>query len=186
MPVRYFLSVTLTAFSLLHLSSCAHKSAQTQQPKEQKYIGNYYAALEFEPGKSSLSNINKSHLNLLAQKALRDGREVGEIKILAWSDKEYPSEFEHVSPKDKILAKERGRNIEKYLKEELYATDPIDVFNMAKKPGLFGEITKNEDWKIKETVQNSGATGTQLPDGSVSYTKASLALVIIDYEVSKQ
>lgn len=149
MPVRYFLSVTLTAFSLLHLSSCAHKSAQTQQPKEQKYIGNYYAALEFEPGKSSLSNINKSHLNLLAQKALRDGREVGEIKILAWSDKEYPSEFEHVSPKDKILAKERGRNIEKYLKEELYATDPIDVFNMAKSPDSSGRLQRMKTGKLK-------------------------------------
>lgn len=186
MEVRNFFSVTLTTLSLLHLSGCAQKAVTNPPVKSQQHIGNYYAALEFEPGKSALSERSKSHLNLLADKALRDGREIGEIKILAWADKEYPSESERISPKDKLLAKDRGRNIEKYLKEELYATNPIDIFNMAKKPTLLGKITKNEDWEIKETVQDSGATGTRLPDGSVSYTKASKALVIIDYEVSKQ
>ncbi len=186
MSVSYFLSVTLTAFSLLHLAGCAQKKTLPTAAKVQELIGNYYAAIEFEPGKSELTERNKSHLDLLAQRALRDGREIGEIKILAWADKEYPSEAERVSPKDKLLAKDRGRNIERYLKEELYATNSIDVFNMAKKPSLLGRITKNEDWEIKETVKDTGATGTRLPNGSVSYTKASKALVIIDYEVSKQ
>lgn len=167
--------------------SCAN---QTKERLESRSVaasvpaveGTHYAALQFDEGKATLSEENKRELNRLAQRATKDGREIEDIKILSWADKEYPQTTDKPSSKEVKLAKERAAKIKTYLEEDLHSQDDIMSFNMAKRPTAAAEVFKNDDWVLKEAFEKSGATGARLPDGSMSYTKASKALVIIDYK----
>lgn len=175
----------LIGFSLI--MSCAN---HTKERLESRSVaasvpaveGTHYAALQFEEGQTVLSEVNKRELNRLAQRATKDGREIEDIKILSWADMEYPQTTKKPSAEEVRLAKERAAKIKTYLEEDLHSQDDIMSFNMAKRPSAAAEIFKNDDWAIKEAFEKSGATGARLPDGSMSYTKASKALVIINYE----
>jgi hypothetical protein len=186
MALKIFILSLMTINSLL-LTSCTHEE-RTQKAEViavPEMPGNHYAALDFDEGEAKLSETHKRQLNNLAQKAIRDGREINEIKILAWADKEYPEKGERVSPRDAILAKERAQIVEEYLKKELHAKNSIETFNMAKRTRPISRIFKTDDWEVKESVERTGATATRTVDGQMSYTKASKALVIIDYETKK-
>lgn len=185
MALKIFILSIITISSLL--TSCTHKE-RTQNAKiiaAPEIPGNHYAALDFDNGEAELSETHKRQLNNLAQKAIRDGREIGDIKVLAWADKEYPEKGERISPRDAILAKERAQVVEEYLKKELHAKNPIETFNMAKRAKPISRIFETDDWRLKESVERTGATVTTTVDGQMSYTKASKALVIIDYETKK-
>lgn len=148
--------------------------------------GSHYTALQFDRGRSVLNDANKKYLNELARKASRTGREISEIKILAWADREYPGrKNEKVKTRDVILANERANVIREFIRDDLHTNEPIDVFNMAKKPGVIDQITKDEEFRVKEDVASSGVSGTRLPSGETSYTKAGKVIVIIDYKDSK-
>jgi hypothetical protein len=173
-------------FFLLLLTSCALLSPPAPVSPSLADVpvieGNRFITLQFDRGEADLDSESRKHLNELALEVGQDHREVKEIKILAWPDQEYPPEGKKAPPRDIILAQDRARVIEDYLRDELHAQNKIQSFNMAKKPGLLGEMTKNKDWKIKEAQEQTGATASVLPDGSISYTKASKVIIIIDYQ----
>ncbi len=181
---------TLASFLLLisFLFSCTHKapvsrSVTNQDIAQDAFERNPYAALEFPKGKSGLSEMNKKYLNEFARKAARSGKEIQEIKVLAWSDKEYPGQSKvKASVKDILLANARANTIREYIRGDLNTRTQIDVFNMAKKPDLLSSLTKSEDYRVKENVEVSGVSATRLPSGQTSYTKAGKVLVIIDYK----
>lgn len=173
--------------SLLLVVGCSHKvnkPVPTPTAKAAAEVGGtHYATLEFEKGTSKLSEASKANLNALATRASRDGRKIEEIKILSWADQEYPDRVKgKAKTSEIILAKERGEKIKEYLKDDLHAREDIDAFNMAKRPNLLSKMFKDEDFSVKDAFEKSGATGTKLNDGNISYSKASKALVIIDYE----
>jgi hypothetical protein len=175
-------------FSSLMISACSHR-AETRAPAkgiaEEGMEGSHYTALQFARGRSVLTEANKKFLNELARKASRTGREISEIKILAWADREYPGKKnEKAKTRDVILANERAKVIREFIREDLRTVEPIDVFNMAKKPGLLDQITKDEEFRVKQDVAQSGVSATRLPSGETSFTKAGKVLVIIDYKES--
>lgn len=146
-------------------------------------MGTLYTTLYYDKGKSGLTVLSQEHLKELARRAHRDPRPIEDIKILAWSDQEYPNEVTgKMSPRQIALASERARNIRAYLEDELREQEDIDAYNMARRPNLLAKLLRSEEYEVKEAFESSGVTASKLPDGSVSYTKASRALVIIDYE----
>lgn len=169
------------------VTACAHQpKLSTKSPASPsaavKAQATHSTSLEFEKGKTNLSEISKKHLNELAAKANREGREIENIKILAWADREYPDKVQSKAPtREVILAKERAESIKDYLQEDLHADEKIDSFNMAKRPGLLSKVVRGEEYSVKENFEQAGASATELDNGSVSYSKASRALVIIDY-----
>lgn len=175
--------------SLLNFG-CSHRGPEQRDPAkgiaQDALEGSHYTAVQFDQGKSKLSDANKKYLNELARKAARTGREISEIKILAWADREYPGKKnEKAKTREVILANERATVIREFLREDLRTNEPIDVFNMAKKPGLLDQITKDEEYRVKQDVAQSGVSATRLPSGETSYTKAGKVLVIIDYKESQ-
>ncbi len=182
--------ITPTLFILITIFSCAHKAPDNlaapganQDIAQDAFERSPYTALEFPMGKSVLTETNKKYLNEFARKAARSGREIEEIKVLAWSDKEYPGNAKtKASVKDVLLANARANTIREYIREDLHTSSQIDVFNMAKKPDLLSSLTKGEDYRVKENVEESGVSATRLPSGQTSYTKAGKVLVIIDYK----
>lgn len=181
-------SISIFLLLSLGLSSCSHKEEKKNAPEgiaQEGMEGSHYTALQFDRGRSVLNDANKKYLNELARKASRTGREISEIKILAWADREYPGrKNEKAKTRDVILANERAKVIREFIRDDLNTNEPIDVFNMAKKPGLIDQITKDEEYLVKQDIARSGVSATRLPSGETSYTKAGKVLVIIDYKES--
>lgn len=171
---------------IILLSACAHRQEKPNDISQNRdlasVVGAHYAAIEFNKGDSSLSDTSKKNLNELAAIVDREGREIQEIKVVAWADQEYPTRAQKkASTREILLAKDRARAIRDYLKDDLHSLEKIDTFNMAKRPGKLGQIVKTEDSTVKNAFEKMGPTATTLDDGSVSYSKASKAMVIIDY-----
>lgn len=161
-------------------SSTPSKEEQQEVPSIE---GVHYATIVFDEGKSSLKDLNKKNLNRLVKKAQKAKTPIEEIRILAWSDNEYPDKLEgETTAKDQEIASKRGKAIKDYLEKKLRDANDIDAYNMAKRPDLLSKLFRDDEFEIKEAFESSGATAVELPDGAVSYTKASKAIVIIDYE----
>ncbi|MBY0415063.1 MAG: hypothetical protein K2Q18_12910 [Bdellovibrionales bacterium] len=144
--------------------------------------GEYYAVLEFDKGTQGLSNSSKRDLKEFIMSAQKEGREIDDIKILAWADKEYPAKETALSDRDVKMATERTKSIEKYLKDDLKTDGNYATYNMAKRPNKVSEFFRGDDYKTKRIFEKSGAApaGTQMT--SFMNSKASKALIMIDYE----
>lgn len=168
------LRVLVIAITLMVTSCSTRKDAPSLARGETDQV--HYSTLSFEKGEARLGADDKRALNELAVLAERDGRAISRIRVLAWADRESPRR------KDAKLAEKRGELVKEYLVEELHSGTPVKVFNMAKSPGPVSRALGTEDWQVKEAYRRSGASSAVLPDGQTSYTKASKALVIIDFE----
>ncbi|HXH74910.1 MAG TPA: hypothetical protein VNJ08_08095 [Bacteriovoracaceae bacterium] len=185
-------SLPTILYAIIFVGGCALQADRSNQTpvvastssSTEEVVGPQYTTLNFDKGKSDLSEISKRQLNELARKAFRDGRIIEEIRVLAWSDREYPEAVNKRARKDLVLAKERGQTIKQYIKEDLRAQEKIEAYNMARRPNIMSRTLQNDEWLVKEAFEESGATATRLPNGQMSYTKASKALVIIDYKDS--
>lgn len=177
-----------TFLSLFIAAGCSTKDknkstyADTSK-KTPEVIGTHYTTIVFDEGKAILSRDDKKQLQKLADKAHNDKREIDEIRILAWSDEEYPDPNRKKATEQEILlAANRAQEIKNYLEEDLSEYEDIDAYNMARRPDFLSKLLRDDEFSVKEAFESSGATGTKLADGSTSYSKASKALVIIDYE----
>jgi hypothetical protein len=195
MSSRMLFSLALASMSLIFATGCstpvAKKKSTTQtitttETKEVRapaVVGTEYTTVFFNKGRSSLDSMSKENLKHLISTAHKSKKDIEEIRILTWADKEYPDKVNgKPSTSEIILASDRAQKIKDYLEEDLKEMEDIDSYNMAKRPNLMSKLLQNDEYKVKEAFETSGATGDKLPDGSVSYTKASKAIVIIDYE----
>ena len=137
--------------------------------------GDDYVTLLYNVSETRLSNINKKKLKDLVFQREKDQRE--EIRILVWADQEYDSRGQNAL--NVSLAKERAWKIKDYIYQRVPQVTNIVVFNMARAPHLIDRLFQTKEFDIKSEFEKSEITATVLPDGRVSYTKASKALVII-------
>lgn len=182
-----FLEATFLVIILAAGCSTADKNkseiATDPGKKAPEVIGTQYTTIVFDKGKSTLSRHDKKLLNKFAEKAHKDDRKIDEIRILAWADEEYPEpKKKAASEKEIVLASNRALVIKDYLEEDLDEYEDIDSYNMARRPDFLSKLLRDDEYDVKLAFESSGATSTKLADGSVSYSKASKALVIIDYE----
>lgn len=185
---RMMLSVVMAG--LFFVSGCGttrmtdSSGKQKQEEARVKPIeGVHYTTVVFDKGESTLENMSRKDLTKLVKKAQRQKFPIEEIRILAWSDTEYPDKLTaESSPEDIEIASKRALKIKDFLKNKLKDANEIDSYNMAKRPDLLSKLLRNDEYKVKEAFETTGATASKLPDGSISYTKASKAIVIIDYE----
>lgn len=176
-----------TFFVMTFFAGCSsndqNKSELADTNQKPELIGTHYTTVVFEKGKTTLSRNDKEQLNKLADKAHNDKREIDEIRILAWSDEEYPDPSQKKAPQSEIiLAANRAHEIKEYFEQDLEEYEDIDAYNMARRPDFLSKLLRNDEYFVKEAFEGSGATGTKLANGKTSYSKASKALVIIDYE----
>lgn len=144
--------------------------------------GAYYAVLEFNKGTQRLSDASKRELKEFIISAQKEGKTIDDIKILAWADKEYPAKDMNLSDRDVKMATERTKSIEKYLKDDLNTDGNYATYNMAKRPNKVSEFFRGDDFKTKRIFEKSGAApaGSQLT--AFMNSKASKALIMVDYE----
>lgn len=181
--------------ALLSLTTVACSSQKTEDVKMAKKEevskttqavaennGAYYAVLQFDKGTQRLSDASKKDLREFVASARREGREIDDIKILAWADREYPSTGVRLTDRDVKMANERSKSIEKYLKDDLNTSGDYETYNMAKRPNKVSEFFKGDDYKTKRIFERSGAAPAGTDMQAFMNSKASKALIMVDYK----
>lgn len=143
--------------------------------------GSEFAVVEFDKGSYELTENGRATLQKVAKLANSDNKDVEDIKVLAWADREYPADGSKAERQQVNLADDRASAIKSYLKEDLNTDADIDKHNMAQRPGAFSELIKSEDYKIKNNFENAGAAPTDDKSDMMS-SKVSKAIVVIKYE----
>ena len=181
--LRQYIFLLILALGSL-VSGCSSPDKKAPKPLPQiAQEGTHYTTVIFEKGKTHLNQLNKNEIKALIAEAHKKRKKIAEIRILAWADQEYPEKTEkRAKTGEIILASERAQVIREYLEKDLKELEDVDSYNMAKRPGLLSKLFRNDEFAIKRAFEASGTTGSKLPDGSMSYTKASKAILIIDYE----
>jgi hypothetical protein len=178
---RMLVSLSLATVSLALAVSCASKTKKKTLPEILAHKGEPkadYVAISFDKGNSKLDEADKASIKELLQHV-----SFTKVRILSWADKEYPdnSHMKARAP-EILLAEDRSQEVENYLRKELKPQLRIETFNMAKRPGNLEKLFKTSDYQMKESFEQSGTTGIELEDGTLSYTKASKAIIIIDQD----
>lgn len=181
----------LIGLSALTLAACS--STPKEEPKEAaaptmsmeaKQVAiqeeaPHVAEIKFKKGSSTLSAEARKQLQDLMKSARSTGK-IEEVKVVAWSDAEYPSEEGKELPqKDLRLADQRNRAIENYMTKQSEDAK-VTAFNMAQSPSAFSEWIGSDEARIKKTLENAGiptgeARGADTP-------KASRAIIMIETE----
>jgi type IV pilus biogenesis protein CpaD/CtpE len=174
---------------ILLVLACAQKMQFQQSATEKESLARDIAALEggfsiavvFEEGRKELTPSGQKNLELFAARARGNKRLIEAVKILVWADSEYPPQSEKAHPRDIILAKERAQEIKGFLRERIQNLE-LHSYNMAKRPGTLSSVTKNEEYALKRAIEEMGPTATKLENGELSYSKASKAIIIVEYK----
>jgi hypothetical protein len=141
--------------------------------------GGEYVVINFAQGTKSLTAKDKEVLRALASEAPQHGK-IAKFEVLAWADREYPTEGQKATSGEAKLADDRASNIKDYLKKDLSTTENVDAHNMAKRPGLFSEVFKSNDYKLKNTFEATGAApGDHAAALEKLENKASKAVVVV-------
>jgi hypothetical protein len=165
----------------LLFAGCTHNRVQEQEVRPLE--GSHYIAVTFKKSDASLSSKSKKNIKKLFTKVNRARYPVLEIRILSWADVEYPEESNtEIKQEDILLAAERGLAIKDYTESEIKDIHDVNVFNMARRPDFLMKLLNSDEYVVKAAFEQSGVTATKLPNGEISYTKASKALIIIDYD----
>ena len=182
--------ITLTVLSTILLAGCASPRRQASEITTRESAtsraaamsgGSEFAVVEFEKGSYALTSEGRATLQKVANITKNEGRDVNEIKVLAWADREYPADGSRANSRDVNLADDRASVIKTYLKDDLNADMDVDKHNMAQRPGSFSELVKTDDYKIKNNFENSGAAPTTANTDDLR-TKVSKAIIVIKYE----
>lgn len=115
--------------------------------------------VSFDKNSDKLTDFQKTEIRTAVSDASQKGK-IDEVKILAWSDKEYPTENKKQTKEEIGLAKNRIKHLKSFLKDELKVKD-VDTYNMAERPNAFEKTFNTSDAKVKNTTESSGGAPTE-------------------------
>ena len=157
----YMLGLAMFLFSAC--SSEVHKTASSEATtvsQESKTIAkeenaSYVTDLSFDHNSAKLDSGSQEKLDQILKRAKSDGK-IEDIKVISWSDSEYPKEgHKKLSRAQNDLAARRANNIKKYLKEADSSLD-VDTFNMAERPNSVSKLFNTDNAKIKKSLETAG------------------------------
>lgn len=168
-------------------------STQPKQAKEEPVLqktsqaaaesgGGQYIVIDFSRGGKTLDEGDKEKLRKLTSTAPHSGK-IAEYEVLAWADREYPTEGQKATSQEVDLAQGRAEAIKDFMKKDLSTTESVNNHNMAKRPGALAEMFKTDDYKTKSTFQGTGAApGDHATAINKIENKASKAVIFVKYE----
>ena len=135
--------------------------------------------INFAKGKTEISKDEAQQLQQAIREAGKSGT-VKNIKVLVWSDKEYPAEKTKAEKNDIKLAKERAQKLRSLLKKDLNSSD-VDTYNMAERPNAIAKLFRTSDALVKEKAETEGLAPSDKKDlGLFDHNAhASTAVVLI-------
>lgn len=184
--------ISIAAFSM---AACAHKNANDEvvtappptskpatdavhsatAPKQDTFV----TEISFDKGSTTLSDAGKKRLAALIARAQETGK-IDEVKVVTWSDMEYPSPAaKKLSKAQRDLADRRNNAIEEYLESVSKDVD-VDEYNMASRPNALERLLRTSDARIKRSLEVAGIPTT---DSYVKVpAKASKSIVMLVME----
>jgi len=103
--------------------------------------------VSFDKNSDKLTDAQKAEIRTAVQEAAQKGN-IDEVKILAWSDKEYPTENGKQTKEEVGLAKNRIKHLRAFLKDELKVKS-IDTHNMAERPNALEKMFNTGIFDLK-------------------------------------
>jgi hypothetical protein len=133
--------------------------------------------VKFDTGSATLSEDQKTTISDVITKARAQG-ELKKVKILVWSDKEYPRRQVKYSKDDITLADDRIKELQQYLKDSLNV-DKVVAFNMAERPSKMQRFFETKDSEVKNAVENEGDVPTSKEQTGIFGLKGESSKAII-------
>lgn len=158
--LRYMISLSFIG-CFFAFEASAMLSEQTQQAAI-SLGATGLGEIEFGAGSDSISDQGRAEIRNVVDEARKKG-ELDHIKVLAWSDQEYPVAKTSQSKASIDIAQRRIKTIEAFFKSDLKIKKVIG-FNMAERPGKFKELFNTQDAKVKKTTEIAGAAPVQQSD----------------------
>lgn len=177
MILRCLVVISLVA-SLFAIEALAMISEQTQQAATSLGAAGL-GEVEFVAGSDALTDQSRAEIRNAVDEARRKG-ELDHVKVLAWSDQEYPAAKTSQSKANVALAKKRIESLKAFLKTDLKIKN-VDGFNMAERPGKMKEFLNTKEARVKKTTEVAGAAPVQDTDTGLFGEKgqASKAVLMI-------
>ena len=134
--------------------------------------------------KTSKARIRKKRKNLSTHYAivrLTQPHAVTEIKLITWSDEEYPSEDEdELSEGQQILVRQRNARIKNFIRDQRNTETDIEMVSMAERSGKLSELWGDADARMKKSLEAAGIPNTD--DKEKGTPKASRSIVMLILE----
>lgn len=198
--LRLFVFVPLIAIALIVVSISGCKSAPGAvgnvaqgEPKpttvasiEAKQVAAeqeaaYVVEIEFEKKSAKLGADAQLKIETLMKNVAQPQR-LKSAKIISWADREYPSKDEKRLGYDQTnLAKLRGEAVQDFLKQRNAKLD-FELYNMARRPGTFGEFMGSADARIKDSLERAGISTTE--EKSTSRARKTIVMLLLDEKAS--
>lgn len=145
------------------LSSIQTQAWTTSQDAADRLGATQMKELSFQKNSSNLTEAQKTELRKVINEAAQKGQ-IDEVKILVWSDKEYPNKNMKQSKSDIKLAKNRLNDLKSFLKKDLNVST-VDSYNMTERPNALQKFFNTSDAKVKNTTELVGAAPTDMNTG---------------------
>ena len=152
--------------------------AKTQASMEAKQLAaeqnsSYVTEIAFQKGSDKLTPLSRQKLERLLS-AVKDRRQIDEIKVVSWADQGYPSAQVKKLPKNQHdIAEARNETIKSFIKTHNKSI-PVEVHNMAERPSTISSLWGGSDARIKKSLESNGLTSNGMT------AKASHAIVFVE------
>ncbi len=134
------------------------------------------SSIKFEKNRHVLDSTARSEVEKMISTAKESGP-IEKVTVAVWADREYPGPAKKLNGKQITLARERGIEIQKYLKESMSLKN-VEILNMAKTPSYMSKFFKSSDARLKERLVSAGVAPTTA-DEPVLKGRASTALILV-------
>lgn len=136
----------------------------------------YFVDVEFQKGSNQLTEQSRAAISSLLNRARAEGQ-VEDVKVLAWSDEEFPSSSrKKLSENQRKLADLRTRAIENHIHALKYGIQ-VELHNMAKRPSTVARWFNTADARFKRSLLAAGLPTTS--DAGTTQALASHAVVLV-------
>ncbi|OYZ21198.1 MAG: hypothetical protein B7Y39_09680 [Bdellovibrio sp. 28-41-41] len=136
--------------------------------------------LKFKKGSSELSVDSKTKLKKLLSNISKE-RKVDEIKLITWSDEEYPSEDQdELLEGQQILVRQRNARIKNFIRDQRKVETDIEMVSMAERSGKLSELWGDADARMKKSLEAAGIPNTDDKEKGTAKASRSIVMLILE------
>jgi hypothetical protein len=170
--------LSLSLVTLFLAASTVHAYVSSETASVARNIGAVtFTEVKFNTGNSTLSEDQKKDIAIAISAARQKGK-IDQVKVLAWSDKEYPQRNTKYDKADVDLAANRIQEVKSYLKDSLDVS-AIHPFNMAERPTAVQKLFNTSNEKVKTRVESEDAVPATADETGVLGLKSQSSKVLI-------
>lgn len=136
--------------------------------------------INFKKGSSDLTAESQKKIKNLLSK-IGKNQKVDEIKLITWSDEEYPAEDQsELSQGQQILVRQRNSRIKNFIQNQKKGELDIEMVSMAERSGKLAELWGDADARLKKSLEAAGIPNTEDPMKGTPKASRSIVMLILE------